>query len=307
MNLLQEIQKDVVDPSLTLAPILRKAKILAARLANEPFKQWVEKELNGYRDDEELPAYRIIPEIQIYGDFSGPFGSALKNAGIPSTAFPQKLRSRLKTARMSVGVSFYEDLVRGDSKDNLMAPLPPEARGFLHNNVYIDMQCLAVWQLIPRSAVIAILDTIRNRLLNFVLEIEAEAPAAGESKPGSPPLPQDRVTQVFNTTIWGGNINLSVAGHGITQTLNLDVREGDLEGLKQYLSSLGVSDPDLSDLQKAITEDDTPKSSGNFGKKVSGWIGKMTGKAAAGAWNIGLSTAGALLLKALSKYYGLED
>ena len=49
MTLLREIQNDA---DTSVAVVLRKCKILAARLRHEPFKVWVENELNGYAKDD---------------------------------------------------------------------------------------------------------------------------------------------------------------------------------------------------------------------------------------------------------------
>ena len=92
MTLLQEIQRDAVEGK-AMPLVLRKAKILAARLRHEPFKVWVEHELNGYPSKEAIPAYRIL-QVHSVATFSGPFGRGLRNVPIPATALPAPYRSR---------------------------------------------------------------------------------------------------------------------------------------------------------------------------------------------------------------------
>ena len=61
MTLLQEIQTETSSSGGDLATILRKCKILAARLGSEEFAQWITWELDGYPDDQgntTLPAVR---------------------------------------------------------------------------------------------------------------------------------------------------------------------------------------------------------------------------------------------------------
>jgi AbiTii len=48
MTLLREIQAAATDSKTDIATVLRKAKILAARLQNLEFRSWVDQELNGY-------------------------------------------------------------------------------------------------------------------------------------------------------------------------------------------------------------------------------------------------------------------
>jgi hypothetical protein len=76
------------------------------------------------------------------------------------------------------------------------------------------------WQVIPINALITILSEIRNRILNFVLKIEAEAPEAGEAALNSTPVPSEKVQQIFNTTINGNVGNLATSSHNFKQQIN---------------------------------------------------------------------------------------
>ena len=61
--------------------------------------------------------------------------------------------------------------------------------------IYEDMNCLSAWKEISRGALVAILDTVRTRVLDFVLELEAEDPMVGEVAIGStPPIPEERIS-----------------------------------------------------------------------------------------------------------------
>ena len=91
MSLLREIQYTAIDSNAELTTLLRKCKVLAARLGNAEFKQWVESELSGYNSKEELPDYRVL-HVNSKGHFSGLFGSGLRNADIPMFSIPEELR-----------------------------------------------------------------------------------------------------------------------------------------------------------------------------------------------------------------------
>ena len=47
MSLLRDIQNDLSGPSGDITTVLRKCKILAARLGSDEFSRWVDWELNG--------------------------------------------------------------------------------------------------------------------------------------------------------------------------------------------------------------------------------------------------------------------
>ena len=55
MGLLGDIQSAIIDADRPLPAALRMAMVLAARLDNQLLRQWVDRELNGYLDDAELP------------------------------------------------------------------------------------------------------------------------------------------------------------------------------------------------------------------------------------------------------------
>lgn len=70
MTLLREIQTEVSTSGGDLATILRKCKILAARLGSAEFARWVTWELDGYPEDQPIPSYRRLA-AQYYANFMG--------------------------------------------------------------------------------------------------------------------------------------------------------------------------------------------------------------------------------------------
>jgi hypothetical protein len=168
------------------------------------------------------------------------------------------------------------------------------------------MNCLSAWQVIPRGGVVGILDTVRTRILNFVLEIESEAPDAGEAAPGVHPVSQERVNQVFHTQIYGNVGNVAAGGEGFSQSSVSAVVQGDFNSLRTYLSSLGVDPVDLGELENATKKDHAFPQRG-MGENTGQWLGKMIGKAASGTLKVGTTVATTLLTKALAQYLGLPS
>ena len=90
---------------------------------------------------------------------------------------------------------------------------------------------------------------------------------------------------------------------GITQDVNQEINQNDIDSLLRYLKNLNICDEDLHELQEAINKDGERKDK-NFGERVKEWIGGMMIKAAQGVWKIGQQTIPSLLTTALSHYYG---
>ena len=55
MLLLEEIQAAAIDSHSDLGSVLRKCKVLAARLGSQPLENWLLWESNGFPDDVEIP------------------------------------------------------------------------------------------------------------------------------------------------------------------------------------------------------------------------------------------------------------
>ena len=305
MSLLRDIQNAAVDPNTDVATLLRKCKILAVRLGSEEFKRWVDHELNGYEKIEDLPEYRIL-HTESYGDFAGAFGSGLRNAPIPPLCLPEELRDRITKSYLMQPISAYASLINREEKSDPHEQWPADMTALFGRKIYRDMNCLSAWKVIPHNALIALVDTIKTRVLNFVLEIEEEAPDAGEAPPHQPPLPQEKVSQVFNTYITGNVQNVATGSSHFTQAGEFRVVEGDFSTLAEYLRSYGVANKDVDKLKDAIDTDKKVDGKAAFGKRVQAWLAEMVGKAASGTWKVGTSAATTVLGKALAKYFGLE-
>src|SRR5205807_255706 len=100
---------------------------------------------------------------------------------------------------------------------------------------------------IPRNAVVGVLDSVRNKALKFAIEIEEQAPTAGDAAPGTKPVPEERVSQIFTTIVMGGVQNLAVSSAGAVQHAQ-QIQAGDLVALQRFLAQQGVDPKDLAEL-----------------------------------------------------------
>lgn len=220
MSLLRQIQDAAIDSSIDSPTLLRKCKVLAARLGNEDFKRWIDNELSGYGDKEDLPEYRILT-VNSKGHFGGAFGSGLRNADIPLSCIPKEFRQGLGHSYLMQPIAAMESLVANSTSGTLQEPWYPDLVALFGKSIYERMVCMQAWKVIPASALVAALDTVRTRVLNFVLEIEAQNPAAGEAMVNEKPVPQETVQHIFNTYITGDVQNLSSGSTNVTQHAKL--------------------------------------------------------------------------------------
>jgi hypothetical protein len=114
MSLLQEIQAAVIQDGTEIGPILLKLRLLASRLGSAPLEEWVKHESEGYPDDSPLPDYRII-HVSYTGTFSGPFGSGVNNAPIPSYLIEKFAGKRWTHDEMRQSIAGLDELVKGSA------------------------------------------------------------------------------------------------------------------------------------------------------------------------------------------------
>lgn len=302
MSLLEEIQTAAVEVNSDLGSLLRKCKVLAARLGSKPLEDWLLWESNGYPKGVEVPDYRIW-SLRVKGHFSGPGGSGLKNAPIPLHLIPERARKFYERYECRQSVASIEALLK-DLRGGVITVDTADLALLLGNKVYQYQNCVQSWAEFSPGNLIELLNAVRNRILDFTLAVWKEAPKAGESQTNvTSAIQPAKVTQIFNTTIYGGSANLVGTAHESTIAFNINTQ--DFASLSYVLRNQGVTEPDIKELEHAIQSDQVPKEAGKFGPKVSSWIATMIGKAANGSWNIAIGAAGNLLGEAIAKYYGM--
>ena len=304
MNLLEEIQNAAADPSSSVSTLLRKCKILAARLGNQQLNDWIIWESDGYPEDVSVPNYRIW-QLQVKGNFLGPYGSCLNRAPIPAVNLPKNVRKSYNEYKCRFSIASVESAMENENKAVLTTG---GLASVLGGNVYSGMTCVECWAEFGIGDCTELLNAVRNRALDFSLALWTENPTVGESNSNAQELiNQEKVTklfnQTFNTTVHGGTANLlGTANHS---SIEFNVGLNDFESVRRVLHDNGVSENDIAELKDALREDEQPQSPNQFGPKVSSWIARMMEKASLGTWNIAVGAAGNILAEVLSTYYGL--
>lgn len=301
-NLVEEIKNDIVNEKVSLSTALRKAKLLAFELKSDDFRKWVDSELSGYGSAIEIPSYRKIA-AQNLGIFSGPFRSRIENMMIPTYNLPDSIKEFAEEITFPEGVKELESLIQ--TNKTVQRKWSAEAVILAREHIHVSGGHILVdaWQPITKQALVGILDAVRNRLLDFLLDLQTAYPQIAEFKESLSEIPNEAVNKIFNVNVYG-NHNILAAGDDFTQDVKSKVIQNDIESLFRYLRKFNIPEADLVDLNESIKSDGKRKNK-QFGDKVKEWLGKMLVKATEGTWNITTQTAAALLTTSLQNYYGL--
>lgn len=306
--LLKRIREGSTSSEVSLGEILRLCMRLGKQLNNEELVTWARMEASGYTDAEDLPDYRKLPS-ESRGTFFGPFGSGIKNAHIPSNLIEKDHKEILCNVYVFEPVNELEDLARGGSgKSNLLElPWPSNFIAYYQRKeIYENNLVLAsAWRVMTKQKLLGILETVRTRVLDFVLQIEEtlglDSEVSDEDTKITQPQPKE-IQQVFNNTIYGGNVALGNSGDVNQQTIN--VQKGDFDSLRLYMEQLGIKKADINTLEQAISEDKNPTN--GLGPAVSKWLAKATALGLKGSLSVASNVAGSLLASALMRYYGIH-
>lgn len=143
--------------------------------------------------------------------------------------------------------------------------------------IYEDMNCMSAWKVIPHNALVALLDTVKTRVLNFCLEIEAEAPDAGEAPINSQPVPQERVSQVFNTYISGTVQNVATGGTGVNQqaTWNAGIEDAMFSNMLAAVRNSSAERAQIEQMAVAIEELRAAPDRSTFASRYTRFMGVL--------------------------------
>jgi len=199
LGLLNDIECAATTSVEPLADVLRRCKILAARLKLPELEAWVASELGGYAEGAALPGYRVVSTPLSRGTLSASSGRQLKNAPLPVANLPAEHQRALTEHGLRQSISTLDVMAKNDT--GIRIEWPPAMVTLAKNTFYGDMALVSAWSMLPAGCIAGVLDTVRTRVLDFVIAVQGESPVADVV---SPPVPKAVLLKVFTTTIIGG-------------------------------------------------------------------------------------------------------
>ena len=307
LSLMKQIRDGATSSQTPLGEVLRLCMRLGQQLSNQELVDWARKEASGYTEKDDLPDYRILP-TEVRGDFFGPFQSGIKNAHIPKSVVDKDHRESLFSVSLMEPVNQLEQYAQSKGSGTYQISWSGDAIAYYqHKEIYSNGLVLAsAWRLMTGQNILGVLETIRTRVLDFILQIQEELGVdidePGDAKEISIKSPQ-AINNIFNNTINGGQVSLSNSGNASIGSISISA--GNLNELKAYMASIGVEEGDIKKLNSSITKDGDVK--GSLGPEVSKWLSNTGVKALKGGLNVGKDVAVSLMTKALMNYYHLNN
>lgn len=225
MSLLRDIQNDLTNPGLDVTNVLRRCKILATRLGSNEFGLWLNWELNGYPESRAIPDYRKLP-CGYYANYISLAWRA-DHQPIPSNLVPEEYRYFEFRAGIAKAITFA---TKGAKVDH------PELIPVIQKVSSGNMNCVGVWMEMASSEFEQLVSAVKTRVLDFVLEIEAENPNAGEAEINSNPVSPEKLQTLVNN-FFGPVGNLAQHSHDFDQTAMIAIQPPHLAKLVSQLTT----------------------------------------------------------------------
>jgi len=283
-----------------ISDLLRKALLVARKLGLGEFRQWIERELNGYDSHVDVPDYRKVrAELRLKNPYNGLIPIYLSDQRYTDVLCNVELRDPIENLQWLVTT-----LTKEGSYINV--PLSHKEEAFLLESQGDFGQLPPVRKLSPNQASMVI-DAVRTRILEWSLELESQGILGDGLVFSKEEKAKATLTPSINIHNFQGVLG-NVSESSLSQDLTMSVGKGDVEDLIRKLAEQGVQEEDLAELREAIAQESTIAPDGSLGQRTSGWIGRMASKALSGTWaigkTIGVGTASKILAEAIMSYYG---
>ena len=307
MSLLQEIQEAVVKENSDISSIFLKLRLLASRLGSNLLEDWVKYETEGYPKNIQIPSYRYV-SITYHGTFSGPFGSGIRNAPIPSQLVQKFAGENWINYEVRDSIAVVDDLLKSHKDNN--SELGVDVSNLiliLQGKIYSGYACNDIQARISPSSFVNIQYAVKSKILELTLELEKKIPVASLVTFGSSNRKniKPEVVQQISQQIIYGNVDTAIAG-GHSSNINISIGERDTDSLIKYLVESGIPDDDANEIAKIMETEEPESFKEPFGEKAKNWITTNIKKAALGTWKIGISVTTDVLSEAAKKYYGFK-
>lgn len=247
-GLVLELQRDAYNQEIRVSTLLRKALAISKKLGIVEIENWLNKELNGYLTQDEIPKYRII-----YGDVKA--WNSYRNSWIPTCLPNAEIEELVSKREIDLPIGELESLIENEAHE-LRVSLPSYVEKIL---VEIFDKQMQFYLIVGKTKFISILEIVRTNILNWTLELEQQGILGeGMSFSAEEKAKAQHITNHITNNIGSmHNSQLQQDSAHATQALNVtETNQADLkafvEELKKSVDSLQLAQEQIQVLKEAI-------------------------------------------------------
>ena len=159
-SLVLDFENKINDKNYSITDLLRHCLIIARKLKQNEFVEWINNELNGY-ENKKVPTYREIP---LYIKFYNPY-----HGWCPYVITQKEVCDGLNHMPLRIPISEIEATSLDKDSDIIRFSVPGKIKQDLMNTVDFDTDFCYEGN---RTSMIRIIDAVKNEMLNWILTLE---------------------------------------------------------------------------------------------------------------------------------------
>lgn len=305
--LLDDIIDILSDDDGSLTSALLKTKVLLHTIGRKELVTWVDHEIKGYPRDSEVPDYRNVTAY-VFGQVTS-VRAIHHHYLLPLSHLSKELQESLTKFKMYEPIDALQQAVaeqRSGGSKTLGQPIPPEILGAIGEALGPYTNVITARCELNMMNVEKILQEVRSRLLEFMLELRDVVGVDVSDKLLREKSATFNTKHAFEKTILGSatisNATIIIGDHN-TQ-INISNTKGDMSGLLSELEEkAGISKSDLARLQTAIEQDAKDGKAPDVTEgKTSRWYLETLKKAGKGVYKTGVDVVSQVTIRAMEHY-----
>lgn len=268
--MIKELIRDLTYDNITVNQGLTRAKLIAYKINNDEFKNWIVNELNGYPSSSNLPSYRIIP-CQSYGIVSNPFHGK-QQITLDFSNLDKDFNKKMNTHEVFQSIDALEKQSANNTTGSMKLPIEFVR---LCQRVFESEDLIDIKKQIHFGQYGEIVGLVKQKLIDTLLDLDKEFPSF-ESNYLDNMENKEKSSSIVNNHIYGDHANTNVAvGNNNSQKIDSEF-SARVDNLLQELKSLGVEEKELKEIKEIVSTKEDKK---GIGKKALDWVGKVATKA----------------------------
>ncbi|WP_244913531.1 hypothetical protein [Heyndrickxia sporothermodurans] len=166
-----QLLKDAVSGKVSIENILLRLKVILSDLGNENIMNWVNGELEGYKDKENIPSYRIF-KGNIFGTYVINFRFQYTNSPVPlETLLPIEQVDEIRTIRVFDGIATIQNILQGENMESYGTVIPT---AYCHAISTGELQIAGMRVKIASNQLDGIVSRVKSKLVEVIMELEGE-------------------------------------------------------------------------------------------------------------------------------------
>ena len=247
----------MLDESEPLAGLLRKCLLLGAETGSVALRNWARKELNGYREEDEVPEYRRLSGVPIsVNSISGntwATGQTISRFQLPQEAWEYVP----ETMSFKQPVEELEQLAAQKSL-SFSSPGLSMAQTIWNGQLGPFQSINGLSYTMTGSVVAGMVGQIRTQLVDIIADLTADTPMSELPSKGQVDAAVSEhigASTVYNTTInaAGGPVAIGAEAQAKTEGLNSDDVLSLLDAVQKAAAS-EVAEADQAEILEAVTD-----------------------------------------------------